>query len=313
MAVHIIFRSGGLIISLILGWLISRKRYTITQVTSVLLVTVGVVITTLSAQSSTKKSTSVADPYTYATGIGILTLALVLSGILGLIQDWTYAKYGRPTLAKVEGPAPWQESMFYLHFLALPMFIPLLPDLAAQMHTLNSQGPRVELNFPIPFPASLNLTTAFSDLPPPYSLPNLPIHIFPQSGNMSLLSITESIDLNSTTLTTRVSALTVTLILVVRKATSLIISVIGVSQVVLALKELLGIPDREWSFFGVNLDAVIRTIGTAFVGSGEAKRPQQVDNRMMWMGAMLVLLGTVGYTIGSRPRVAKPNAKGKIE
>lgn len=348
MAVHIIFRSGGLIISLILGWLISRKRYTITQVTSVLLVTVGVVITTLSAQSSTRKSTSVAAPYTYATGIGILTLALVLSGILGLIQDWTYAKHGRPTLAKVEGPAPWQESMFYLHFLALPMFIPLLPDLAAQMHTLNSQGPRVELNFPIPFPASLNLTTAFSDLPPPYSLPNLPIHIFPQSGNMSLLSITESRDLNSTTffhhpyvlslsiphiylplvlntltqllcvagvhrLTTRVSALTVTLILVVRKATSLIVSVIGVSQVVLALKELLGIPDREWSFFGANLDAVIRTIGTAFVGSGEAKRPQQVDNRMMWMGAMLVLLGTVGYTIGSRPRGAKPNAKGKIE
>ena len=304
----------------------------------------------MSAQSSANKSTSVADPYTYATGIGILTLALVLSGILGLIQDWTYAKHGRPTLAKAEGPAPWQESMFYLHFLALPMFIPLLPDLAAQMHSLNSQGPRVELKFPIPLPASLNLTTTFPDLPPPYSLPSLPIHIFRQPGNMSLLSITESINQNSTTqsffhhpfvlslsiphiylplvlntltqllcvagvhrLTTRVSALTVTLILVVRKATSLIISVIGVPQMALMLKELLKTRDGEWGFFGIDLDAVIHTLGTAFVGSGEAKRPQKVDNRMMWTGAVLVLLGTIGYTIGSRPKGVKPSGKGKTE
>ena len=274
-----------------------------------------------------------------------MTLALVLSGILGLVQDWTYAKHGRPTSAKVEGPAPWQESMFYLHFLALPMFVPLLPDLAAQMHTLNSQGPRVELKFPIPLPASLNLTT---DVLPPYSLPSLPIHIFRHSGNLSLLSITESVNLNSTPffhhpfvlslsiphiylplvlntltqllcvagvhrLTTRVNALTVTLILVVRKAASLIVSVIGVSQVGLALKEFLGICGGEWGFLGVDLDAVIRTLGTAFVGSGEAKRPQEVDNRMMWMGAVLVLLGTIGYTIGSRPKGVKPNEKGKTE
>ncbi len=31
MAVHIIFRSGGLIISLILGWLVSKKRQVRTQ------------------------------------------------------------------------------------------------------------------------------------------------------------------------------------------------------------------------------------------------------------------------------------------
>jgi len=358
MAVHIIFRSGGLIVNLLLGWLISKKRYvfslitmrelirsryTSTQVTSVLLVTAGVVITTLSAQSSSaKKSTSVA---TYATGIGILTLALVLSGMLGLVQDWTFAKHA---LVKVEGPAPWQESMFYLHFLALPMFIPLLPDLAAQMHILNSQGSRVELNFPVPLPALLNFSTTFPALFPSYSPPSLPIHLFPRSGNMSLLSITEATNLNSTPfsyhpfllslsiphvylplvlntitqllcaagvhrLTTHVSALTVTLVLVVRKAASLIISVIGVSQVVLALKDLLTIRDREWSFFGIDLNALFRALGTVFAGSREAKRPQEVDNRMMWTGAALVLLGTIGYTIGSRPKQVNSQRKGKTE
>jgi UDP-xylose/UDP-N-acetylglucosamine transporter B4 len=302
----------------------------------VLLVTAGVVITTLSAQSSSaRKSSSIA---TYATGIGILTLALVLSGMLGLIQDWTFAKHA---LVKVEGPAPWQESMFYLHFLALPMFIPLLPDLVAQMHILNSQGSRVELNFPIPLPASLNLTTTVPALFPSYSLPKFPIHFFPHSGNKSLLSITETTNVNSTPLshhsflislsiphiylplvlntitqllcvagvhrlTTRVSALTVTLVLVVRKAASLIISVIGVSQAVLALKNLL-------SFFGVNQNAFLHTLGTTFAGSGEVNPPQEVDNRMMWTGAALVLLGTIGYTIGSCPKQVKSEEKGKTE
>ncbi|KDR74435.1 hypothetical protein GALMADRAFT_227489 [Galerina marginata CBS 339.88] len=371
MAVHIIFRSGGLIISLLIGWLISKKRYTMTQFLSVLLVTVGVVITTLSAQSSSSKSATPIDPYTYATGIGILTLALVLSGMLGLIQDWTYAKHGRPSLSSKttgnsasEAPAPWQESMFYLHFLALPMFLPLLPDLAVQMHTLNTSGPRAELSIPIPLPIAANLTTALPlNIVPPYSLPHLPIHLFRHSENVSLLSITQPpyamnstspivfslsiphvylpLILNTVTqllcvagvhrLTTRVSALTVTLVLVVRKAASLMISVIGVSKVGLAIRDLalagveklsasLGIrmPEGKWTsnFLGIDFDAVLGSVGTAFVGPGTTKAPQHVDNRLMWTGATMVLLGTVGYTIGSQPRKARASAgreKGKTE
>ncbi|KAF8876297.1 UAA transporter family-domain-containing protein [Gymnopilus junonius] len=346
MAVHIIFRSGGLIISMLMGWLISKKRYTTTQVLSVLLVTGGVIITTLSTQPSSSKSalTANANPYTYATGIGILTSALLLSGLLGLIQDWTYSKHGRPTLSSgqsvSEGPAPWQESMFYLHFLALPLFIPLLRDLSTQMDEINSTGPRATFSLPIPLPAAGNLTTEFPmNIVPPHSLPHLPIHLFPQSENVSLLSITQP-PLNANTLstgfshimlsvsiphiylplllntitqlfcvagvhrlTTRVTALTVTLVLVVRKAVSLIISVIGVSKVGLALLSSLGIslPDGGWfsNVLGVDVDTIFSSVGGAFVGEGaSAKKPPQVDNRMMWTGAVLVLLGTVGYTIG---------------
>ncbi|KAG1888859.1 UAA transporter family-domain-containing protein, partial [Suillus subluteus] len=49
MTVHIVFRSGGMIINMILGWMFTKKRYTVRQVASVLVVTVGIIITTLSA------------------------------------------------------------------------------------------------------------------------------------------------------------------------------------------------------------------------------------------------------------------------
>lgn len=329
-------------------------RYSRTQVVSVLLVTIGVILTTLSAQSSSARSPSHTDTYIYVKGIGILTLALILSGFLGLVQDWTYSKYGRPTLTSaLVGPAPWQESMFYLHFLGLPMFYPLLPDLVAQLRNMNNASPRAQWSLTIPIPTSANFMSALPlDIPPPFSLPHLPIHIFPQSKNTSFLTITQEslsstfsqnalllsftmpqifipLVLNTVTqllcvsgvhrLTTRVSSLTVTLVLVVRKAVSLMISVIGVPQVGLAIRgavlrllavivRALGLSarsdnERAYGIFGVDVDAVLSTVGMAFVGAGPSKRPQQVDSRMLWTGSALVLLGTVAYTIdSSRPR-----------
>ncbi|KAJ7485248.1 UAA transporter family-domain-containing protein [Mycena galericulata] len=181
MSVHIIFRSGGLVISMLLGWLISGKRYTVAQVISVLVVTFGVVSTTLSASNTHSDSMdSSASTYTYVQGISILSLALLLSGFLGLAQDYTYSRYGRPPPGSEKKPAAtptptWQESMFYLHFLALPMFFLHIPQAY--------------------LPLLLNTVT-------------------------QLLCVA-----GVHRLTTRVSALTVTLVLVVRKAVSLIISV----------------------------------------------------------------------------------------
>ncbi|KAF6762460.1 UAA transporter [Ephemerocybe angulata] len=98
MPVHIIFRSGGLVVSMIFGWLIAKKRYNVTQVLSVFLVTVGVALTTLSAkQPSTSKASASSELRTYLSGIGILSAALVFSGFLGLLQEWTYRTYGGPS------------------------------------------------------------------------------------------------------------------------------------------------------------------------------------------------------------------------
>ncbi|KAJ7640171.1 UAA transporter [Mycena rosella] len=282
MSVHIIFRSGGLVISMLLGWLVTGKRYTLAQVASVLAVTLGVVLTTLSASGVSSIS---ADPsasaYTYVQGISILTLALLFSGFLGLVQDYTYSRYGRPPSGsekKVSGAAPtptWQESMFYLHFLALPMFFFVRNDIAAQLASVNA-GPRSSFPLPLPRSAISALT-----IPPPFSLPFSllspsapgkpphPITLHHTNAGALALSVPQAylpLLLNTLTqlvcvagvhrLTTRVSALTVTLVLVVRKAVSLIISV--------------------------------------WMGRGA-----RVDQTLMWTGAAMVLAGTVGYSVAT--------------
>lgn len=324
---------------------------------SVLLVTFGVVITTLSAQSSSSKATTSTDHYTYAKGIAILTLALVFSGFLGLLQDWAHSTRRKlqSSQSEQEGPAPWQESMFYLHFLALPMFLPLLPDLAAQMHALNMKSPKAEFQVPIPLKMASNYT--WENIVPPYSIPDFPIHLLPYSQDSSLLSVTRTLDedakypltlsmsiphvylplfLNTVTqllcvagvnrLTTRVSALTVTLVLVVRKATSLIISVVGVTQTAKAIRDFvffcvenvsstfgwnIRIPKDGWRSFrvaGLDVDEMFRIL---FEGHKSTTRsPSTVNKTMMWTGAAMVMLGTVGYTIGSR---GKSKSKDKTD
>ncbi|KAF5357632.1 hypothetical protein D9758_007520 [Tetrapyrgos nigripes] len=297
MAVHIIFRSGGLVISMTLGWLFGKKTYSPSQIVSVLVVTLGVILTTLSASSpepSANASSIDTSTRTYVTGITILTLALVFAGFLGLVQDYTYSTY--TTYAKssksVEKsssdplPPAWQESMFYLHFLALPMFFSVRDDLTAQLKAV-STGPIAAYSIPIPsatqnlFEPGWSLSTNTSS--PTYSL-SLTSHILHITFPSAILPLI----LNTLTqllcsagvnrLTSRVTSLTVTLILVVRKAVSLIISA---------------------------------TLGKRLGLGGNAGR--RIDMGMMWTGAALVLVGTVGYSMatGRKNARAKDMEKGK--
>ncbi len=154
-------------------------------------------------------------------GIGILTLALILSGLLGVVQDKTFASYAahtkmgtKPKVANSSAstqtagpPDVWQESMFYLHFLALPLFIFIRHDLTVQVRALLTSQARAS-TFSVP------LTTAQLTLPA--VLPAL------LANTLTQLLCTAGVN----RLTTRVPALTVTLVLVVRKAVSLVLSVV---------------------------------------------------------------------------------------
>lgn len=303
MAVHIIFRSGGLIITMILGCIVVGKRYTPTQILSVLIVTLGVAFTTLSAsgnatQSHATVTTAKTNLYTYATGIAILILALLLSGFLGLVQDWTNAKYGRPVRLAPRGslissaksnPASngssedpkqtekimnlsmddsqaWRESMFYLHLLALPMFLSIRKDLAAQFSILNA-GPHFSLLIPLPAPLrsisplfkSSNISISPSGM--------MDIHIPKTYLSLLMNTLTQLLCVAGVhRLTMRVSALSVTLVLVVRKAVSLVLSVVGLG----------GRSGREWE-----------------------NGSQDIDIRMMWTGAVMVLLGSIAYSVAT--------------
>lgn len=266
-------------------------RYSFAQVASVLLVTSGVILTTLSASkpktsSSAQFSADSATDHTktYAAGIGILTLALVLSGFLGMVQDRTFATYTRNApkgdkLTDAAGQPPaWQESMFYLHMLSMPMFYFLRADLATQFATLNA-SPTLHLALPTPS-QTLHLLTGNSTLPRATSF------AAPQRGGFGGVALPSGyvpLLLNTLTqivcvagvhrLTSRVSSLTVTLVLVVRKAVSLLISVL---------------------LFG-------------------ARTPGDGRKTMMWAGAALVFLGTVSYSLASRGPAQSVKEKSKRE
>ena len=84
----------------------SEPRYNVAQVLSVLIVTVGVILTTLSSHRREETASASYLSQRYLTGIGILTLALVLSGFLGVVQDKTFASYNgnSPTTTRPENP-----------------------------------------------------------------------------------------------------------------------------------------------------------------------------------------------------------------
>ena len=261
-------------------------RYSKLQVASVVLVTIGVILTTLSSvqsknRSPPKLSTAVhTDDDTsieattvsygrYAMGISILTFALILSGALGISQDRTFERYGRGN---------WEEAMFYLHALALPLFGFTWPDLVAQFRTANT-GPQLSfspLSHQPTHPNSNPATPLPLPLPLPVPLPYLPI----RPPTLRIPSFYVPLFLNVLTqlfcvsgvnrLTARANSLTVSLILVVRKAASLGISVL-----------LLG-------------------------GS-------RGNNVCLWAGAAAVLVGSFGYTLGSRRAVSKTKTKTREE
>lgn len=329
-----------------------------------MLVTIGVTLTTLSAQSSSSSKSSSSDLRTYLSGIVLLTLALILSGFLGLLQEWTYRTYGKPSSASRAGGQPmWKESMFYLHACGLFMFIPLYGDLKAQMNVINHASPRVAASVPLPLLSS-SLTSFFPSIsstappiPPPHSLPSLDHLIPPGFRNNSFFSLAsvptkisdetasqqpqifsprEVVTLNVSLpkaylpllvntltqllcvsgvhrLTTRVSNLTVTLILVVRKAVSLVISLKG-PVLAQEVSRRLGVQRMlEQSAGGQWVWATAGVVVKAALGVDEdaagKRTPPSVDERKMWSGAVLVLLGTLGYTIGTGVSRLKDKAK----
>jgi UDP-xylose/UDP-N-acetylglucosamine transporter B4 len=127
---------------------------------------------------------------------------------MGLEQDSTYAEYGRQH---------WEEGMFYLHFLALPMFLPLSSDISQQVAVVNS-SPSVNL-----FPAQTHVL--LRKYGPMDSLPGIYVPVFWIPLVLNVL--TQLVCVSGVhRLTAKVSSLTVTLVLAVRKAVSLVLSVV---------------------------------------------------------------------------------------
>lgn len=130
--IHVIFRSLGTSVTMLIGVLFYNKRYNWKQILSACLLTLGVCIVTLNSHRALETgnssnmddidggSLSLDKQLMWAMGIGILALSTTIASFMGLYSETTYAIYGR---------GHWKENLFYSHALGLPFFIFMLPSI----------------------------------------------------------------------------------------------------------------------------------------------------------------------------------------
>ncbi|KAK9465920.1 UAA transporter [Lipomyces arxii] len=124
--VHIIFRSGGTVITLIVGAIVG-KRYSKAQVVSVVFLTIGVITATLFDSKRKEPESEVAiTEAEFVIGLAILLVAQILSAVMSQLTESTYKKYGNH----------WRENLFYMHFLTLPFFTPVWRSIVDEFHNL---------------------------------------------------------------------------------------------------------------------------------------------------------------------------------
>jgi len=146
----------------------------------------------------------------FATGLAILIAAQILSAYMGAYTEDTYATHG----------SHWRESLFYSHVLSLPLFLPLAPRLRAQYSALASTPPlnptdlaklRLLPSALLDSPAAKSLVTAL-----PSGLIYLALNIATQLVCITGVNI----------LCASAGAVTVTIVLNIRKLVSFILSTV---------------------------------------------------------------------------------------
>ncbi|KJH41135.1 UAA transporter family protein [Dictyocaulus viviparus] len=114
---HIIFRSGSLLANLFLSVILLKKNYTFKKYLSVIAITVGIVLCTLATSDIEKNSNLSFEEATkhyqeWCIGILMLIFALLASAYLAICQQQLYKSYGKHP----------EEAMFITHAVSLPLF-----------------------------------------------------------------------------------------------------------------------------------------------------------------------------------------------
>lgn len=220
--VHIILRSFGSVTTMIAGWL-RGKRYSRIQVLSVVLLTIGVlvaawadasskvctarsaerhILTSIQGKPMSTNNINFTDP-SFEAGLLILLIAQLLSAYMGAYVEDIYAEHGNY----------WHENLFYSHFLSLPLFLPLQPTLQRQYVRLAASPPLAQNTLALSVLPSAE-HSYFGQLPEAvfFLLANAALQLLCISG-VNLLSA-------------KSSAVTVTIVLNIRKLVSFILSIV---------------------------------------------------------------------------------------
>ncbi|XP_052213649.1 UDP-xylose and UDP-N-acetylglucosamine transporter-like [Dreissena polymorpha] len=187
---HIIFRAGSLLASLLLGVIILKKSYPLAKYLSVIMITLGICLCTYASATfeHPDEKDKLFDLYSYSMGVALLVFSLVMTARMGLYQESVYQQHGKHP----------NESLFYNHALPLPGFLLVSHDIYNAVIAFNKSEP---------------MSLMFMSVPKMW--------VF-----LAANTITQYICIRSVfTLTAECTALTVTLVVTLRKFISLILSI----------------------------------------------------------------------------------------
>lgn len=188
---HIIFRSSGTVVTMVIGYLFGGKTYNYNQILSSVVISFGTILATV-PPGSDKSEVSFAADRNFIIGISILFISSVLAAFMALYNEGLYQKYGNQ----------WQEGLFYSHFLSLPLFLVVSNTIYHELGVIIFDASRTIQLMP-----GLIISK---------QLMNLIINVFTQFMCIKGVSM----------LAGRSSALTVSIVLLVRKFVSLFISIL---------------------------------------------------------------------------------------
>lgn len=142
---HIVFRSSGTVITMIISWLFAGKSYTKIQIFSAFLLTLGAIITSIFKDTDCNwtsirvlampNGSSQPPRANFLIGIGLITVSSIASSTLSIYTEWAYRKYGNH----------WRENLFYTHALSLPLFLTQYRKLFQEYSALKSSEQKLTL------------------------------------------------------------------------------------------------------------------------------------------------------------------------
>jgi drug/metabolite transporter (DMT)-like permease len=135
-------------------------------------------------------------------GLLVLLVAQLLSSYMGIYVQDTYAKYGNH----------WQENLFYSHLISIPLFLPLQAMLRGQYERLRGSPP---MQLPGHLAQYVPVAAQRLVMRVPTSMFHLAVNSLTQLGCISGVNLLGS----------RSSAVTVTIVLNIRKLASFILSI----------------------------------------------------------------------------------------
>lgn len=135
--VHITLRLSATVVTMLVGYIFGGKLYSRKQVAALVLMLAGSALAVNGSGPGAGNAASgdSSPSWQFSIGVALLVAALALGAFLALYNENLYRRYG----------PHWEETFFFSHALALPLFAVLGDGVVADLVTLWKAEPRYSL------------------------------------------------------------------------------------------------------------------------------------------------------------------------